>query len=250
MPLTNTIQDFRDLLTRETGYSAARARLSTFTNWTLLPAAAAAVTTDLNFLQDTGVNPTAAARAAKGGIVVTQAGATNDASVLTGVAASAWRTALSATNRLALKHRVSVPVIGGAWTLITGLVQAASATNPIPAQCGTDFTVFLYDPAVAITTGLSAAAHLNWIVATRAASATVRFADSGVAVVASRDYELAVEYDNNRIPKTFISDRPIPTAATAQAAVALIAYAGSKITTGALTRTWESRWVKHDRLIA
>jgi hypothetical protein len=172
-----------------------------------LSAAVAAGTDKLTFI-NTGATPGTLARATKGGISYPTGGASGNASVLTGVSATAFRPTITATSKVIFAARVSIPTITNVLVQV-GLGQAPSATDPGAANSGTDSAEFFFDPANALASGLGTTALGNWLVRWRSASGTVTYRDTGVPVVAGHDYNLAIAF-NDSIQPVFLINSPEP----------------------------------------
>ena len=164
-----------------------------FTTFGLLPAAAVAAGTD-KFLITLGTGAEVIARAAKGGInVKTQATtpADNDNSMLIGIANTASQMPIRTASRIRWSARVSLTQI---TELVFGAGLDENITSPIGTATAGDGAQFLFDPAgenTALATALGASALNNFILSTKVDGVDA-YLDSGVRVVAGRDYELAI----------------------------------------------------------
>jgi len=220
-------------------------RISSFTSFELLPASAVAAGTDKLTFINTGATPGTLARATKGGISYPTGGASGNASVLTGVSATAFRPTITATSKVIFAARVSIPTITNVLVQV-GLGQAPSATDPGAANSGTDSAEFFFDPANALASGLGTTALGNWLVRWRSASGTVTYRDTGVPVVAGHDYNLAIAF-NDSIQPVFLINRDIRAVGVALATgIVMIPQFGVKTSTAA-ARSFECRFAKVGR---
>ncbi len=223
-------------------------RISSFTNFELLPASSVAAGTDKLMFANTGATPGTIARATKGGMSYTTGGASGNASVLTAVAATAFRPAITATSRVIMLARMSVPTI---TTVLVqaGLGQAPSATDPGAANSGTDSAEFFFDPANALSSGLGTAVLGNWIARYRNASGTVSYINTGVPVVAGTDYNLMIQYNESLQPVFWVNNeiRGVGTVGGGvTSGTTLITQLGVK-TSSAAARSFECRYIKIGR---
>ena len=187
----------------------------------------------------------ALARATKGGISYPTGGASGNASVLTGVSATAFRPTITATSKVIFATRVSIPTITNVLVQV-GLGQAPSATDPAAANSGTDSAEFFFDPANALSSGVATSALGNWLVRWRSASGTVTYRDTGVPVVAGQDYNLAIAF-NDSIQPVFLINRDIRAVGVHLATgIVMIPQFGVKTSTAA-ARSFEARYAKVGR---
>lgn len=167
-----------------------------FTAFARLPDTVLALAPDISdtfFRGNTGVGTPTISRDTKGGVLLTTSAADNDAAVLTGIADTMARPAITLTNEVIFQARVNMATITHVLAVI-GMGQAPSATTPgvTTASSGTDSAEFVFDPDADLTTGLAAGVLGNWLIRYRAASGTVTYASTGVPVVAATDYDLMI----------------------------------------------------------
>lgn len=220
-------------------------RISSFSNFELLPATAVAAGTDKLWFINTGATPGTLARATKGGISYPTGGASGNASVLTGVSATGVRPNISATSKVVMAARVGIPTITSVVVQF-GMGQAPSATDPAAANSGTDSAEFFFDPANALASGLGTTALGNWIVRWRSASGTVTYRDTGVPVVAGQDYNLAIAFNDSIHPVFFINRAIVAVGAALATGITMIPQIGVKTSTAA-ARSFECRFAKVGR---
>lgn len=228
-------------------YPSTTGRLSSRTEFEQIPGlvgGGVSATTDHLFLGNTGAGTPALARATKGGLLMTTTGSDNDATIITGVSATAARPPISATNRVGMLVKGCANSITLGLTAI-GMGQAPSATDPA-ASAGTDSAEFVFDPAIDLTTGLAAPTAANWLVRTKAASGAFVYQDTGIPVVAAQDYELGILFGLDLKPVFYIDGVQVAAGATALAATTQICQVGTKATTAA-ARTFEVRSIEITR---
>ena len=224
------------------GRVRARPLLTTRTSFEQIPVATApTAVADHYFIRNTGVGTPAYTRATKGGLKLTTSALASDATLLVGVALTPFQTALSATNTLRFESIVSIPTLTSVFVRV-GATNSASATDPAGVG-GTDAVDFIFD-----SSGTLGGAAANWIAATRVGSTTA-YINTGIAVVADQDYELAVEFGTDMIPKYYIDGALVATAVLPLTAVTLVAQVGVKTTT-ALARDLNIRQALVSRLAA
>lgn len=182
----------------------------------LLPAAAVAAGTS-KFLITLGTGTEVIARAATGGVnVKTQATtpADNDNAFLLGIATTASSIPISAKSRIRWAARVSLTQI---TEIVFGAGLDENLTSPVGTATAGEGAQFLFDPAgenTALTTALGAAALANFILSTKV-NGVDTYVDSGVAVQAGRDYELAIEIGADLIANYYIDGVSVGAGVTA-----------------------------------
>lgn len=226
-------------------------RLTFSENWEFLPVITTVVATSAKAHLVTGTNAVSASitRATKGGIKVSTAGATSDSTVLNAQTGCPGVVLLSATNAVKLRTQVAIGQLADCIVRI-GFAVSASATDPA-AIAGTDSVQFVFDYSNAMTTGLAAAVYqANWLVVTKAASGTAVFTNTGIPVIAAREYELRIEIGTDLLPLYYIDNVLVYTGVTALGAVTMVQTQGIKNYTNAAATFFSSRYVDVSRLIA
>lgn len=222
-------------------------RISSFTNFELLPASSVAAGSDKLMFVNTGSGAATIGRATKGGASIACAALANNAAVLTAVASTAFRPVVTATSRVIMLARMSVPTLTNV-VVQAGLGQAPSATDPGAANSGTDSAEFFFDPANALSSGLETAVLGNWIARYRNASGTVSYINTGVPVVAGTDYNLMIQYNEGLQPVFWVNNeiRGVGTVGGGvTSGTTLITQLGVKTSSGA--RSFECRYIKIGR---
>lgn len=187
-----------------------------FTTFGLLPAAAVAAGTE-KYLVSIGTGTEVIARAAKGGVnVKTQATtpADNDNAILTGIASTASQMPIRVASRIIFRTRVNLSQI---TQIVFGAGLDENLSSPIGLATAGDGAQFLFDPAdenglvAANPTTLVAA---NFILAMKV-NGTDTYKDSGIAVVAGRDYELEIRVGEDLKPNYYVDGVLVGTGASA-----------------------------------
>lgn len=228
-------------------------RLSSFSNFELLPAAAVAAATD-KFFVSSGTGVTTTTRAAKGGVSFSVPDALNNSTVLAGEANTPFRPVLSATNKVRVRSRIMLADVTAAKIFTLALSTTFSGTNPIPSASGNNSCGFLADPANQLATGLTAAQLLNWVIWTKDGAGAVVFRATNVPLVANRDYVLGIDIDSALKPVFKINGLLISlsTAAPALAAGTVVLNMGLKDNAAAAggANVFECRYCKASALMA
>lgn len=183
---------------------------SAFDRFSLLPAAAAAAGSD-DLMLSLGTGTEVIARSAKGGVnVKTQAStpADNDNAMLKPVANSSMIVPITAASRPRFSTRVRLTAI---TEIVFGAGMDENLTSPVGSATAGEGAQFYFDPLAEVTT---AAAAANWVCATKV-NGTDAYIDSGVPVVAGRDYELAIQIGEDLKAKYYIDGRLVATSAAA-----------------------------------
>jgi hypothetical protein len=166
----------------------------------LLPGTAAAAGKD-DMLLSLGTATEVVARATKGGInLKTQSStpAQNDNVMVIPVASSTMLVPIATATQARVTARVNLTQATG---LIFSMGFDENLTSPDKTATAGDGIDICFDPgnAMSTTTGLPAASLPNFILHQKIAGVDV-FSDSGIAVNAGQEYDLAVWWDVGRIP--------------------------------------------------
>ena len=135
-------------------------------------------------------------------------------------------TVTGGTGTLATITLTTASSFGGMFAS-AGLHQTTSVI--VPNTAANDEVLFLYDPLQVYSTLAESTAD-NWICVQNLAG-TVTYVDSGVAVVAGVDVQLAIAFDSSRIPHFYINGQEVGSGfVAATSAVTLIPCVGEQIT--------------------
>lgn len=190
--------------------------LHTFDCFDLLPVITTVVATSAKYCLVVGTNAVSAdvTQSTTGGASLATHGASGDSTLVAGVAATGWALPITATNLLAFRTRVMLASIASV-IVSAGLNGTRAAADIDPTNAAGEGACFLFDPGVTVTTGLPAAAQQNnWILCMKVAGADT-FIDSGVPVVANRDYDLRIVVGTDLKPVFYIDEVKIAVGAAA-----------------------------------
>jgi hypothetical protein len=179
------------------------------TSFPLLPAAAVAAGTEKNLIA-LGTGTEVIARSAKGGVnVKTQATtpADNDNALLIGIANTYSVLPITARSKIFFSTRVNLTQI---TELVFGAGLDENLTSPIGAATAGDGAQFYFDPENEVNHSLDSAAHDNFILATKV-NGVDAYLDSGVRVIAGRDYELAIQIGEDLKANYYIDGKLVGT---------------------------------------
>lgn len=215
----------------------------------LLPAAAAAASA-APYLFTLGTGTEVPARAVKGGArLTTQATTptTGDNAMLIPATSSGMYCPIAAGSQPRFAARVAIGVI---TSIFASFGLSELLTDPDPTATAGEGALFLFDPGIVVTTGLAAAAHTNWILASKVNGADT-FIDSGIPVVAGVDYELVVQVGRDFKALFYINGVLVGTGPVLTDGDVVAAFLGveTTLTDAAGQRYFDARHVSVARLI-
>lgn len=163
----------------------------------LLPATSVAAGTDKYFL----LSGTSAAIAMSdsGGVAITTN--TTNAGNLDGVASTAFAGKIRPASEIRFATRVNIAAV---TAVVASFGLSENVGNPDPTGTAGEGALFLFDPTSTVSTGLTTAQHLNWILAHKV-NGTDTFTATSVPVAAGVDYELVIRVQPNLTSKFYIN---------------------------------------------
>lgn len=203
---------------------------SGITGFELLTAASAAAGSN-DMLLSAGTGTEVITRSATGGQNTQSQASTpadGDNIIVSPVASSAMIGLINAKNNLTFRTRVSI----GSTALATMFATFGfdeNVTDADPTGTAGEGAQFLYDPTVEVTTGLTTAQHLNWILAHKV-NGTDTFTATTIPVVAARDYELRIEIGADLKAKFYIDDVLVGTGPALTSGDSVKAKLGAELT--------------------
>lgn len=222
------------------------------TNWALLPAAAVAAGSD-KFFTTVGTGTEVVAKVTDGGVnIKTQAStpADEDNAMLAAVANTAFHEAVTATSKIIFDTIVNITTI---TEVIASFGLSENVTDAMPSGTAGEGALFLFDDtttAARETTGLTAAQHVNWILAHKVNGADT-FTATSVPVVADQDYHLQIKIGADLKAKFYIDGVYVGTgpALTSGDTVKAFLAIETKLTDAAGQRDFDCRYVGMTRQI-
>lgn len=202
------------------------------TTFELLPATAVAAGTDSFFLL-TGTSAVAAAQAATGGVQLVSN--TTNATCLAGVLTSGMSATIRAASEIEFYTRLNLAAVT-AVVASAGLQETTTANSTDPTATAGEGALFLFDPTVTVSTGLTTAQHLNWILAHKVNGADT-FTATTIPVAAGVDYELRVKIQPNLTAFYYINGVYVGVGPTLTSGDIVRGFAGAKGTAAAQTLT-------------
>lgn len=187
-----------------------------------LPAASLAAGKD-EMLVSLGTGTEVIARSTKGGVnVKTQASspADNDNAMLVAVAANAMNCIITSASKPRFSCRVALTQI---TELFASLGMDENLTDPNPAGTAGDGAKFLFDPGKELNAAAATGTEANWVMTQKKAGADT-YTDTGVPVIAGREYELEIAWGADLKPEYYIDGKLVGTgvANTANAVVGVV----------------------------
>lgn len=215
----------------------------------LLPAAAVAAGADPVTIS-LGTGTEVIARAAKGGINVKTKSSTpadNDNAMIIPVTGAASIVPITAVSQPRFGARVNLSQI---TELVAGAGMDENITSPVGSATAGDGAQFYFDPAGEVTTGLATATRANWILAQKVAGADT-YIDSGIAVIAGKDYQLEIIWGADLKPSYYIDGVLVGTGVANTASAAVAPVVGLQINAGspAGQKDMDIRMVSVERFI-
>ncbi len=198
----------------------------------LLPATAVAAGTSSFFLL-TGTSAVAPAQAATGGVQLVSN--TTNATILAGVATSGMSATIRAGSNIEFRTRLNLAAVA-AVIASAGLQETTTANDPSPVATAGEGAMFLFDPTATVSTGLTAAQHLNWILAHKV-NGTDTFTATTIPVAAGVDYELVVKIQENLTAFYYINGAYVGVGPTLTTGDIVRGFLGAKGTAAAQTLT-------------
>lgn len=251
----NVSDDFRDKVTiprfgavawDSNGMGFGHRYTESIDNFELVPAASVADgTSKLMLLSGTGTE--IIARNTKGGVLLTTQATTpadGDICILAGIATTGHDVLLN-SNSMPWFHAVV-----STSALTTRLAVAGLSVEPDavqPSSCSADAALFLADPDDDVTSGLTAAEMLNWVVVQTVAGVETYTATS-VPIVADELVDLRIRFNADRKPLYYINGTLVHTGVAATDAQGLHSLVGVE-STGAAQATLDVAFVSVSRAI-
>ncbi len=233
------------------GLSAAASRTGFLTTFPLLPATTQAAAND-KFLITLGTNTEAATVSTKGGVNLATSGSANDNALLIGVANTASKMVISATNLIQFSARISIPTI---TSLIASFGLNENITDTDPTGTAGDGAAFLFatdaqggTTDLTVTSGLTTAQHANWILAHKVNGADT-FTATSVPVIAGRDYLLQINIGTDLIPLYYIDGTYVGAGPALTAGDSVYVQLGIE-TPASAARSFDARAVSLTRALA
>lgn len=195
----NTILGFGDnaetvaLTGRDIGQILVTDSVDTVETWPLLPAASVAAGTSALFTA-TGTGSEAISRAATGGVNLKSQPTTpadGDNVLLAPVATTGMIVPITFASLMVFNTKVALNTI---TKLFVSVGLSELFTDVDPTGTAGEGALFLFDPTIEVTTGLDAAAHANWILASKV-NGVDTFTATSVPVVAAQNYALKIAVD-------------------------------------------------------
>lgn len=196
--------------------------LQSFTYFELLPVITTVVATAEPRFLVVGTSAVSAdvLQSTTGGIKMSTHGGNNDITSIGAIAATGMVLPISATSLIRFRTRVMLELLTTELVAV-GLNQTRASADVDPTASAGEGATFVFDPGKVITTGLAAGAENNWILAWKI-NGVDSFADSGIPVVALRDYDFRIEIGTDLKPLFYIDEVLVGTGgalATASATV-------------------------------